>query len=105
MEASVACPREPITPEMAERLTELYRAFADPTRVRIISLLIQGEMGVGDIATSLDMSISAVSHQLGLLRLLKVVAARRSGRQVLYRLDDEHVTLVYTLGAEHVLHS
>ncbi|MHB1356441.1 MAG: ArsR/SmtB family transcription factor [Anaerolineae bacterium] len=94
----------PLSPEMARRLADLYDAMADPTRVRIISMLVANEQSVGELAAGLEMSISAISHQLSLLRHLHIVAARRDGRRIIYRLDDEHVSLIYRLGVEHIVH-
>jgi DNA-binding transcriptional ArsR family regulator len=88
----------------ARSLANLFRSLADPTRVRITSLLLNGEMCVGEIAAQLAMSISSISHQLALMRLLRVVASRRDGHQVFYRLDDEHVEMVYRQGIDHIMH-
>ena len=94
----------PLNPEMARRLADLFEALADPTRVRIISMLVAEEQSVGELASSLEMSVSAISHQLNLLRHLHIVATRRDGRRIIYRLDDEHVSLVYQRGIDHILH-
>ncbi len=104
MEAMQAV-RPPLDMATADNLAELFRALADPTRVRIISLLVGTEVAVSDIAARLEMSVSAISHQLNLLRLLRVVASRREGRQVLYRLDDEHVEMVFQQSVDHITHS
>ena len=85
-------------------LADLFSALSDPTRVRIISVLLDGEMNVGEIAAKLEMTESAVSHQLRGLRQLRLVRARKNGRQVFYSLDDDHVTKLYRLGLEHVKH-
>jgi DNA-binding transcriptional ArsR family regulator len=95
---------DPLQPEMAQRLADLFEALADPTRVRIISMLVEQEQSVGELSSGLEMSISAISHQLNLLRHLHIVANRRDGRRIIYRLDDEHVALIYQRGMEHVLH-
>jgi DNA-binding transcriptional ArsR family regulator len=94
----------PLNPDNARRLADLFDALADPTRVRIISMLVEGEQNVGELASSLAMSISAISHQLNLLRHLHIVASRRDGRHIIYRLDDEHIALVYERGVDHILH-
>jgi DNA-binding transcriptional ArsR family regulator len=88
----------------AERLAQTFRALADPTRVRILSALAETELCVGDLATVLGMSISAVSHQLRLLRELRVVRKRRDGKHVYYALDDEHIRDLFQRGLEHVQH-
>jgi len=85
-------------------LADLFSALNDPTRLRIISVLLEGEMNVGDIASQLEMTESAVSHQLRGLRQMKLVRARKDGRQVYYTLDDDHVAKLYRLGLDHVEH-
>jgi len=85
-------------------LADLFSALSDPTRLRIISVLIDNEMSVGEIASQLEMTESAVSHQLRGLRQMRLVRARKNGRQVFYALDDDHVTKLYRLGLEHVEH-
>lgn len=88
----------------AMRLAETFKALSDPSRVRIVSLLAEAELCVCDIAAALDMSQSAVSHQLRTLRDLQLVRWRREGRQIFYTLDDEHVTDLFQRGLEHVTH-
>jgi DNA-binding transcriptional ArsR family regulator len=91
-------------PSTAGQLAQVFRAMADPTRVRILSALTCAEMCVGDIAATLNMTVSAVSHQLRLLRELRVVRKRREGKHIYYALDDEHVQELFALGLEHVKH-
>lgn len=88
----------------AIQLAELFSALSDASRVRIISLLIEGEMSVSALANGLTMTESAVSHQLRGLRQMHLVSARKSGRQVFYSLDDDHVARLFSLGFEHVQH-
>jgi DNA-binding transcriptional ArsR family regulator len=85
-------------------LAQVFKVLADPTRVRLISLLDGTELFVGELAGALDMTLSAVSHHLRLLRQLHLVKARRQGRHVYYSLDDEHVKDMYRLGLKHVEH-
>jgi ArsR family transcriptional regulator, lead/cadmium/zinc/bismuth-responsive transcriptional repressor len=85
-------------------LADLFSALSDPTRLRIISVLLEGELNVGEIAARLEMSESAVSHQLRGLRQMKLVRGRKEGRQVFYTLDDDHVAKLYRMGLEHVGH-
>jgi len=85
-------------------LADLFSALSDPTRLRIISVLLEGEMNVGEIAAQLAMTESAVSHQLRGLRQMKLVHARKNGRQVYYALDDDHVAKLYRMGLDHVEH-
>jgi DNA-binding transcriptional ArsR family regulator len=88
----------------AVRLAETFKALSDPNRVRIVSLLAEAELCVFDLAAALDMSQSAVSHQLRTLRDLHLVRWRRKGRQVFYTLDDDHVADLFQRGLEHVTH-
>ena len=85
-------------------LADLFGALSDPTRLRIISVLLERELNVGDIASRLGMSESAVSHQLRGLRQLRLVRSRKEGRQVYYAIDDDHVARLYRLGLDHVQH-
>ena len=85
-------------------LADLFSALSDPTRLRIISVLLEGELNVGEIASQLGMTESAVSHQLRGLRQLQLVRSRKDGRQVYYALDDDHVARLYRLGLDHVEH-
>ena len=85
-------------------LADLFSALSDPTRLRIISVLLEGEMNVGDIASQLAMTESAVSHQLRGLRQLRLIRSRKDGRQVFYALDDDHVAKLYRLGLDHIEH-
>jgi DNA-binding transcriptional ArsR family regulator len=90
--------------QTSTHLADLFSALSDPTRLRIISILLDGEMNVGDLAAQLEMSESAVSHQLRGLRHMRLVRSRKSGRQVYYALDDDHVAKLYRLGLDHVEH-
>jgi len=85
------------------RLAALFAALSDPNRLRIISTLLAGECSVGEIASRVDLSESAVSHQLRGLRQMRLVRTRKQGRQVFYALDDDHVARLYQLGLEHTL--
>lgn len=93
-----------ISEEMASELAVTFGALADPTRVRLISALAEGELCVGELAALVEMSISAVSHQLRLLRQLRLVRYRRDGRHIFYALDDEHITTLYRVALEHLNH-
>ena len=89
----------------ATRVAELFKALADPTRVRIVSLLAHTELCVGDLCLVLGMSQPAVSYQLRILRTLHIVNARKEGKHVFYHLADEHVHQLYRQGLEHVQHN
>ena len=83
-------------------LAELFKVFGDVTRIKILSLLLNGELSVGDVADGLGMTQSAISHQLNLLRRSKLVKARREGKSVFYSLDDDHVSAILSCGIEHI---
>ncbi len=88
--------------QAAEALANTFKALADPTRVRIVSALNQMELCVGDLAEALGMSMSAVSHQLRLLRDLRLVKKRRDGKHIYYQLDDEHISTIFSCGLDHI---
>jgi ArsR family transcriptional regulator, lead/cadmium/zinc/bismuth-responsive transcriptional repressor len=88
----------------ARDLAEIFRALGDPTRVRMLSALADAEVCVGDLAGALGMGQSAVSHQLSYLREMGLVTARRAGKHVFYKLDDDHVRVLFAQGLEHVTH-
>ena len=94
----------PLDDHTSIHLANLFSALSDPTRVRIIGLLLDRELSVGSIAEQLGMSESAVSHQLRGLRLQRIVRARKQGRQVFYCLDDEHVIELFRLSLQHMEH-
>jgi ArsR family transcriptional regulator, lead/cadmium/zinc/bismuth-responsive transcriptional repressor len=93
-----------LTELKAIQLAELFSALSDTSRIRIISLLLDGEMSVSTLAEALNMTESAVSHQLRGLRQMHLVRARKSGRQVFYSIEDDHVSRLFTLGLDHVIH-
>jgi DNA-binding transcriptional ArsR family regulator len=94
----------PLTQETAVYLAELFRTLGDPSRVRIIAALLNGETNVGDLAAAVNLTPSAVSHQLRSLRQMRLVRTRKEGREVYYALDDEHVAELFQRGLDHVLH-
>ena len=85
-----------------QNLSELFKMFADPTRLKILSLLFQKELCVCDIAEVLHMTHSAVSHQLSVLRQNRIIKNRREGKNILYSLDDEHIQMIYNAGIAHI---
>lgn len=91
------------TPEQADRLAELFKVLGDPTRIRILQALHCERLCVCDIAETLQMTQSAISHQLRILRTARLVKAQREGRSVFYVLEDEHVEQVFEQGLEHVM--
>lgn len=84
-------------------LSELYKMFGDKTRIRILYVLLKHEMCVCDIAQLLNMTQSAISHQLRTLKQAHLVKYRREGKTVFYSLADEHVEMILNMGLEHVL--
>ena len=86
-----------------ERIAELFKGFADTTRVQILSLLLEKELCVGDIADAVELSQSAISHQLRLLKQMHLIKFRRDGKNILYSLADDHVRTILQMGLEHVL--
>lgn len=89
-------------PEQLESLAELFRVLGDPTRTKILWTLDRNELCVCDIANVLNMTKSAISHQLSLLRTSGVVKSRRVGKEVYYVLDDKHIKQLYELGLAHI---
>ena len=88
-----------------ERLANLYKILGDPTRLRIVSALSQGEMCVCDLAAYTRLTESAISHHLRRLRDLYLVRNRREGQILYYALDDEHVAQLLDLGLSHIQES
>lgn len=86
-------------------LAELFKTLGDPTRVRIMDALAKNEFCVCDLAELLELSQSATSHQLRVLRSNHLVKYRREGKMVYYSLDDEHVMSLYHEGLEHISES
>ncbi len=88
----------------AAQVAELFRAFSDTSRVRIISALTAVELNVSALAEAAGISESAVSHHMRGLRQMRLVRARKEGRQVFYCLDDDHVAALFRQGLEHIQH-
>ena len=84
-------------------LAELFKIFGDSNRIRILYALSGAELCVSDLASILSLSVSAVSHQLRILKASKLVKCRRDGKIIFYMLDDEHVRDIINLGLEHVI--
>ena len=84
------------------KLSDLYKAMGDLTRIRILSALVHSEMCVCDLAALLNVSQSAISHQLKTLKSARLVKYRRDGKVIYYSLDDEHVKHVFDEGLRHV---
>lgn len=82
---------------------ELLKVFGDPTRIKIICALLKAEMCVCDLSALLDVSQSAVSHQLKTLKQARLVKYRRDGKVIYYSLDDDHIGRIFEAGYEHVM--
>lgn len=87
---------------LAAHVAELFRAFSDTRRVRIVSALLSGEMNIGTLAEVVGISESAVSHHMRGLRQMHLVQSRRDGKEVYYRIDDVHIIALFQQGVNHV---
>lgn len=95
---------EELSGERIVELSKIFKALGDPTRLKIIHSLSKEELCVCDIADLLEMNQSAISHQLRVLRDLRLVKYRREGKSAIYSLDDEHVLQLFNQGLEHINH-
>lgn len=86
-----------------QELGTLFKMFADPTRLKILSLLFHEELCVCDMAQACEMTHSAVSHQLSVLRANRIIKYRREGKNVFYSLDDAHIQMIFDAGLAHIL--
>lgn len=93
-----------LTDDKVDSISQIFKALADPTRLRILYLLSQEECAVNHIVEVLDMSQSAVSHQLSFLRNIRLVKKRREGTNVFYSCDDEHVVSLLNQAINHCDH-
>lgn len=102
---NICLARSELLPEMTViRLAEVFKILADPTRVKILSVLSRRELCVCDLAAALAMGQSAISHQLRLLRGARLVKYRKEGKEAWYSLDDEHVVALIDQALEHLGH-
>ena len=83
-------------------LSDLFKVFADSTRLRILHKLFNGSVSVGVIADALDMSQSAISHQLKYLKNSNLVKSERNGKSIYYSLADDHIKTIFKTGLEHI---
>ena len=95
--------KERFPDEVVDKLSRTFDVLGDPTRVRIISALSKNELCVAEIALLLDMTHSAISHQMRALRDLDLVRSRKEGRNVYYRLNDDHIENLFKEGLKHVM--
>lgn len=89
--------------DRSNELALFFKVFSDPTRIRILSALFKSEMCVCDLAASLEMTHSAISHQLRTFKAAKLVKSRKVGKVVYYALADEHIHHIFHAGLEHIL--
>ena len=95
----------PMQEEEARLLAEYLKVFGDPDRIRILALLKDREVCVGHIAETLGKTVSAVSHQLGIMRRQRLVRYIKDGKNIYYTLDDDHVVKLLDAATEHIHHS
>lgn len=88
--------------ETIKELADFYKVFGDATRIRILCVLLQAEVCVCDLAELLEMTQSAISHQLRVLKQMKLVKNRREGKTVYYSLADGHIQTIISQGMEHI---
>lgn len=93
-----------IVDDDAVKLSEVFKVLGDPTRIKIIYALSKCDLCVCDVAETIGMTQSAVSHQLRLLRSMRLVKFRKEGKSVFYSLDDEHILQLFSQGMEHISH-
>ncbi len=92
----------PLSEHTAAHVAELFRAFSDTSRVRILSVIISQEMNVSQLAGLVGVTESAISHHMRGLRQMRLVKSRRDGKEVYYYVDDPHIIALFTQGIEHV---
>lgn len=97
-------PKKTVTSAVASDLASLFDSLSDPTRILIISALLEGEIGVSELVERLGVTKSAISHQLRGLRDKRLIRTRKQGRNVYVCLDDDHVIELFQRGLDHVLH-
>lgn len=102
--ATESLPFSVLDEHVAAHVAELFRAFSDTSRVRILFALTDRELNVGTLAKAVEISESAVSHHLRGLRQMRLVQTRREGKEVYYRLEDEHIIALFQQGVRHIQH-
>ena len=98
-------PLEVLPLATAEKMAHTFKGLSDATRLRLLCILFQGEICVNDLAKQVEMSQSAISHQLRILRDLGVVSTRREGQSIYYRVDDEHIGDLFQRTLDHTRHN
>ena len=97
-----ACKKKMLKEKDYDEMSLIFDMFGDSTRLKIMSCLFTSELCVSDIATLLEMSTSAVSHQLASLKKTKLVTTRKIGKNVYYSMADEHIENIYRMALEHI---
>lgn len=90
--------------DLIDKVSVLFKAMGDPTRIKIIYALSKGPMNVTEISTTLEMSQSSISHQLAVLRSHNIIRVERVARNAIYSLDDEHIQCIFEDGVNHAKH-
>ena len=103
-EVDINEPAKVLAQDEASELATLFKTLGDPTRIGILFLLAQREHCVNELAENSNVSLSAISHQLRLLKANRLIKNRREGRNIIYSLDDEHVEDLFKQGLAHVRH-
>jgi ArsR family transcriptional regulator, lead/cadmium/zinc/bismuth-responsive transcriptional repressor len=98
----ISTPPAPADSSTVQALADTFRILGDPTRVRIVDALARGELCVHELSDQVGISESAISHQLRLMRTMRIVRGRREGRCVYYTLDDQHILALFQQGLRHV---
>ncbi|MGA1846254.1 ArsR/SmtB family transcription factor [Deferribacter abyssi] len=96
--------KEIISEKDIEALSGLFKVLGDQTRIKILSVLKDNELCVNEISEKLNLSVSAISHQLNTLKIAKLVKSRREGKNIYYSLDDDHVNILFKNALEHIKH-
>ncbi|MVO99047.1 ArsR/SmtB family transcription factor [Paenibacillus lutrae] len=99
-----SCDHTFLPPQTVDSVSQIFKALSDPSRIKILYLLSQEECSVNHIAELLNMTPSAVSHQLSLLKVLRLVKFRRDGKTLYYSCDDEHVLSLLKQTIQHIEH-
>ncbi len=94
----------PIAEKFVQPMADTFKVLGDPTRIRILALLAENESCVTNIAETLEMTQSAISHQLRLLRHAGLVKFTKTGKEVIYSLDDNHVLTLFAQALDHIKH-
>lgn len=92
-----------IESNVIDEMAVLFKMFADSTRLKIMNVLLYKELNVCEIASLLNMTHSAISHQLATLKMVNLVTSRKSGKEVYYSLADNHISSIIAVGKEHVM--